>query len=112
MAQARRERWIAFLMILPSILLIGIFVYGFIAWTATVSLSKWDGVEPNYEWAGLVNFRQLFTQEGGVSARRFSYDLWNTLFFTLFFLGICVTLGLLLAILLCLLYTSPSPRDS
>ncbi len=100
MSHARRERWIAFLMLLPSILLITIFVYGFIAWTAAVSFSQWDGVEPDYSWAGLKNFRQLFTAEGGVSARRFTIDLWNTLFFTLLFLIICVAVGLFLAILL------------
>jgi glucose/mannose transport system permease protein len=100
MAHARRERWIAFLMILPSIILIAIFVYGFIGWTTTVSLSRWDGVEPDYTWAGLDNFKQLFTQEGGVSAKRFAIDLWNTLFFTILFLAACVVFGLLLAILL------------
>jgi glucose/mannose transport system permease protein len=95
-----RDRWISFLLILPSIVLIGIFVYGFIAWTGWVSLSKWDGVEPNYAWNGLENYRLLFTKAGGVSAQRFTIDLWNTLFFTLFFLLICVGIGLLLAILL------------
>lgn len=100
MSHSRRERWIAFLMVLPSIILIAIFVYGFIAWTGAVSVSKWDGVQPNYESNGLANYRQLFSREGGVSARRFTIDLWNTLFFTIFFLLICVVLGLLLAILL------------
>jgi glucose/mannose transport system permease protein len=100
MSQARRERWIAFFMILPSIILIAVFVYGFIGWTTTVSLSKWDGVEPNYGWAGLGNFEKLFTEEGGVASKRFTIDLWNTLFFTLLFLVLCVAVGLLLAILL------------
>lgn len=100
MAHARRERWIAFFMILPSIVLIIIFVYGFIAWNATVSLSEWDGVEPNYTWVGLENFRQLFTKDGGVSAKRFAIDLWNTLFFTVAFLLVCTAIGLLFAILL------------
>jgi glucose/mannose transport system permease protein len=100
MSHARRERLIAFLMILPSIILLAIFVYGFIAWTTTVALSQWDGIEPNYAWAGLDNFRQLFTEAGGVTAKRFSTDLWNTLFFTLFFLVLCVVVGLFLAILL------------
>jgi glucose/mannose transport system permease protein len=95
-----RDRWIAFLLILPSIILIGIFVYGFIGWTMRVSLSKWDGVEPDYTWVGLENYRLLFTDAGGISARRFSIDLWNTFFFTIFFLLICVGVGLLLAILL------------
>ncbi len=100
MSHARRERWISFLMLLPSIILIAIFVYGFIGWTATVSTSKWDGVEPDYTWVGLQNFQQLFTEEGGISAKRFKIDLWNTFFFTLFFLLLCVVIGLLLAILL------------
>jgi glucose/mannose transport system permease protein len=93
-SEARRERWLAFLLLLPSIVLIGIFVYGFIAWTTTVSLSKWDTVLPNYALAGLNNFKNLFSQE------RFSIDLWNTLCFTVIFLMICIAFGLLLAILL------------
>jgi len=97
---ARRERWLGFLVVLPSIILIGIFVYGFIGWTSVVSLSQWDGIEPNYAWAGLDNFKQLFTEAGGITAKRFSIDLWNTLFFTVFFLVLCVVVGLLLAILL------------
>jgi glucose/mannose transport system permease protein len=100
MSHAHRERWIAVLLVLPSIILIAIFVYGFIGWTTTVSLSKWDGVEPDYTWVGLENFKQLFTTEGGVSAKRFTIDLWNTLFFTVLFLLACVVGGLLLAILL------------
>lgn len=99
MAQARRERWIAFLMVLPSIILIAVFVYGFIGWTTTVSLSKWDGVTPDYSWAGLENFKRLFAG-GSIAAKRFSIDLWNTLFFTVLFLLGCVVFGLLLAILL------------
>ncbi len=99
MARARRERWIAFLMVLPSMILIAVFVYGFIGWTTTVSLSGWDGVTPDYSWAGLDNFERLFGG-GGVAARRFSIDLWNTLFFTILFLLLCVVFGLLLAILL------------
>jgi glucose/mannose transport system permease protein len=87
-------------MILPSIILIGIFVYGFIVWTTTVSLSQWDGIVPNYSWAGFENYIKLFTEAGGVSAIRFNIDLWNTLFFTVFFLLLCVAFGLFLAILL------------
>jgi glucose/mannose transport system permease protein len=95
-----RDRWIAFLLILPSIILIAIFVYGFIGWTTRVSLSKWDGITPDYTWVGLENYKKLFTEAGGVAAKRFEIDLWNTLFFTFFFLLLCVGIGLLLAILL------------
>ena len=100
MRHISRDRLLSILIISPSVVLIGIFVYGFIAWTGVVSFSKWDGVQPNYESNGLANYRQLFSQEGGVSARRFSIGLWNPLFFIVFFLILCVVLGLLLAILL------------
>jgi glucose/mannose transport system permease protein len=99
MAHARREQWIALLMILPSIILIAIFVYGFIVWTGRVALSQWDSIRPDYTWAGLHNFRQLLTG-ASTSARRFHIDLWNTFFFTILFLAACVGVGLLLAILL------------
>ncbi len=100
-SQTRHERWIAFLMLLPSIILIAIFVYGFIAWTGLVSVSKWDGIAPDYTFVGLANYKALFSKEiGGISAIRFNTGLWNTLFFTIFFLLICVGVGLLLAILL------------
>lgn len=99
MTYARRERWIAFLMVLPSIILIAIFVYGFIGWTARVALSKWDGIRPDYTWVGLENFRKLLIGQG-TTARRFHIDLWNTFFFTLLFMVACVVAGLLLAILL------------
>lgn len=100
MSYMNRERWIAFFMLLPSIILLAIFVYGFIGWTGYVSFSQWDGVEPNYEWAGFENYKQLFTSEGGIAAKRFSIDLWNTFFFTFFFLLLCVVIGLFLAVLL------------
>lgn len=101
MSYARRERWLGLLVLLPSIILLAIFVYGFISWTTRVSLSAWDGVQPDYTFVGLENFRQLFDRAaGGVAARRFTIDLWNTLFFTLMFLLFCVGIGLLLAILL------------
>jgi len=96
---AQRERWIAVLIVLPSILLIAIFVYGFIGWTAAVSFSEWDGIVPDYTWAGFENYNQLFNS-ASVAGRRFTIDLWNTLFFTIFFLLICIAIGLLLAILL------------
>ena len=99
MTHARRERWIAFLMVLPSIILIAIFVYGFIGWTARVALSKWDGIRPDYAWVGFENFRKLLIGQG-TTARRFHIDLWNTFFFTLLFMVACVVAGLLLAILL------------
>lgn len=101
MRRAGRERWLAIAMLLPSLILIAVFVYGFIGWTAAVSLSRWDTVEPDYTWAGGENFQKLFSEDlGGTSAVRFRIDLWNTLLFTVLFLLLCIVFGLLLAILL------------
>ena len=100
-SNTRHERWIAFAMILPSILLLALFVYGFIAWTGLVSVSRWDGIQPDYTFVGLDNYRQLFSRvAGGIAATRFYTGLWNTFFFTIFFLLLCVGFGLLLAVLL------------
>lgn len=101
MAHRSRERLIGFLMVLPTIILIAIFVYGFIGWSGYISFTEWNQVQPDYSWAGLSNYKEIFlTSVGGITARRFHTDIWNTLFFTLFFLGGCVGVGLLLAILL------------
>jgi glucose/mannose transport system permease protein len=80
--------------LLPSIIALAIFVYGFIAWTARVSFSAWVGVVPNFKFTGLSNYISMF------SSQRFQIDLWNTFFFTAFFLIMSVVGGLLLAIFL------------
>jgi glucose/mannose transport system permease protein len=93
-ARALRRHWVPIAMLSPSILLIGIFVYGFIGWSLRVSLSEWQGLIPDYTWAGLSNFADLLND------RRFHIDIRNTVVFTTFFIGGCVGLGLVLAILL------------
>ncbi|MEJ5240524.1 MAG: sugar ABC transporter permease [Anaerolineales bacterium] len=93
----RRLSWdyiFAFLLLLPSILAIAIFVYGFIAWTGWVSLSNWDGLRPDLSWAGFANYAKLFANA------RFQIDIRNTVVFTVLFLGACIIIGLGLAIVL------------
>jgi glucose/mannose transport system permease protein len=98
------DRLTAFLMLLPSLILLAIFVYGFIGRTAWVSLTDWGAnpaqalaLNPQLEFVGLENYRALFTSRFDA---RFRQDLVNTFFFTLFFLAGCIGLGLGLAILL------------
>ena len=81
-------------LITPSIVAVAIFVYGFIAWSVRVSLSEWKGLLPNYDWAGLKNYINLF------SDARFRVDIRNTVIFTVIFVGGSLLLGLALAILL------------
>nr|WP_241242864.1 sugar ABC transporter permease [Paenibacillus whitsoniae] len=79
------------LMILPSFVVIGIFVYGFIAWTGYVSFTDWNTLVKSSNWIGFDNYRFLFQDF------RFQSDLRNTLFFTALFIGLSMMVGLFLA---------------
>ncbi|SES72593.1 glucose/mannose transport system permease protein [Salinibacillus kushneri] len=89
-----KDQWLAIGFLTPSIVLIIIFVYGFISWTGYVSLSNWNTIVPDFSFAGLKNYLFLF------SDFRFQSDLRNMLFFTILFIGAVILLGLCLAILL------------
>lgn len=89
-----KDQWTAIGFLLPSLILIAIFVYGFIAWTGYVSVSNYNSIAPDFSFAGLKNYLFLFKDF------RFQADLRNTLFFTLFFIGFVIILGLGLAILI------------
>ncbi|WP_409993716.1 carbohydrate ABC transporter permease [Saccharococcus caldoxylosilyticus] len=88
------DRWLAAAFLTPSVVLIFIFVYGFIGWTGYVSLSNWNSLVPDLSFAGLKNYIYLFHDF------RFQADLRNTLVFTILFIGVVIVLGQLLAILL------------
>jgi glucose/mannose transport system permease protein len=82
------------LLVAPSVILIAVFVYGFIGETVRASLSRWNSVVPDYTFVGLQNYSRLFGLE------RFQADLINTVHFTVLFLGGCLILGLGAAVLL------------
>jgi glucose/mannose transport system permease protein len=94
-----RDQWIAMLVLLPSVILIAIFVYGFIYQTGYSSLTDWTGVavEQEVNFIGFDNYKTLFT---GLLDVRFRQSIVNTLFFTAFFIAGCLSLGLLFAILI------------
>ncbi|MEX2503192.1 MAG: ABC transporter permease subunit [Trueperaceae bacterium] len=99
-----KDRISAVLMLLPSLILLGIFVYGFIGQTFYVSLTNWGrdatqalAFDPVLQFVGFENYQRLFT---GALEARFRQDLVNLFFFTIFFLAGTLGLGLLLAILL------------
>jgi glucose/mannose transport system permease protein len=85
---------ISIALVTPSILAVGIFVYGFIVWSLRVSVSQWKGLLPDYTWVGFDNYIQLFSDP------RFKIDIRNTLIFTIVFVAGSLILGLLMAILL------------
>ncbi len=88
------ERVVAILLISPSVLAIAIFVYGFIAFTAFASLTRWDRLLPDFTLVGFSNYQKLFANQ------RFQIDLRNTVGFTILFLIACLAIGFLLAFLL------------
>ena len=81
------------LVLAPSFIVVLIFVYGFIAWTAWVSLTR-SRLLPRYELDGFIQYDRLFES-----------PRWDTAFSNLFVFGflfivIAMLLGLILAILL------------
>lgn len=90
----RMENWWGLVWILPSLLAVMLFVYGFIGWTARVSMSAWKGLLPNYTYVGADNYVALNSDP------RFDIDIKNTAIFTLVFVLGCLIIGFLLAVLL------------
>lgn len=91
---SRKDQISGFLLVLPSLIAVGIFVYGFIFWSFRVSLSQWKGLTPDYTFVGLKNFLNLFQDP------RFMIDIRNTVVFTLVFVLGSLAIGLSLAIFL------------
>jgi glucose/mannose transport system permease protein len=99
-----RNKILGFLVLLPSVVLLAIFVYYFIGRTIYASLTDWGqdpsqalALNPIMRFIGLDNYGGLFT---GVIDGRFRQDMVSTVFFTLFFIAGCLLLGLMLAILI------------
>ena len=99
-----RDRLWSLAVLLPSIILIAVFVYGFIGRTVYVSLTDWGNdpaqalaENPIIRWVGFANYQDLFS---GFLQGRFRQELVNTIFFTVFFILGCLGLGLGLALVL------------
>ena len=89
------EKVLSIGLLLPSIAAVAVFVYGFIGWSIRISLSRWQGLQPDYTWVGLKQYVLLFTDNP-----RFIIDIRNTGMFTVLFILGCLALGLGFAILL------------
>ncbi|PMQ01517.1 MAG: sugar ABC transporter permease [Dictyoglomus sp. NZ13-RE01] len=94
MKKVNKEKIVPILFLLPSVILIAIFVYGFIAWTGVVSLVNWNNVFPDYTFVGLKNYIELFGNY------RFQISIKNLFVFTILFITSSLIIGLFLAILL------------
>ncbi|MBT6565757.1 MAG: sugar ABC transporter permease [Candidatus Puniceispirillum sp.] len=87
------ERHIPKMVLAPSFAAILIFVYGFIGWTAWVSLTK-SKLLPKYDIVGLFQYDRLFVSP------RWDTAIDNLFIFGFLFIVISMILGLLLAIML------------
>lgn len=87
------ERQAPKLVLAPSFAAMLLFVYGFIGWTAWVSLTK-SRLLPKYEIEGFGQYARLF------NAPRWDVAIENLAIFGILFIGVSMALGLLLAILL------------
>ena len=77
----------------PSFIAVMVFVYGFIAWTAWVSLTR-SRLMPRYEIDSFIQYERL------AASPRFETAMTNLYIFGTLFILIAMVLGLLLAILL------------
>jgi glucose/mannose transport system permease protein len=98
-----RNRYTAILVLLPSIILLAVFVYGFIGWTGYTSLTDSNALQQlsgkSSNFIGMQNYTKLFTDIQSTSYR-FRIDIINTVFFTIMFIVVCLVTGLGLAVLL------------
>ena len=84
-----------FLLILPSIVILAVFVYGFLGWNIRVSLSSWRGLLPKNDFVGLANYAALTDDP-----RFMQFDVPHIAIFTLVFVVGSLVLGFFMALLL------------
>jgi glucose/mannose transport system permease protein len=83
------------LLILPSLIALAVFVYGFLGWNIRVSLSSWRGLVPAHDFVGLANYTALASD-----ARFTQFDVPNIAIFTLVFVAGSLAIGFVMALLL------------
>jgi glucose/mannose transport system permease protein len=103
MKEQQRNTLLSLLIVLPSIILVGVFIYGFIGNTLYISLTDWGhgsaglALHPEKHFVGLDNYKQIFT---GFVYGRFRQDLVNAVFYSLFLVVGSLFFGFLFAVLL------------
>ncbi|XDZ65483.1 carbohydrate ABC transporter permease [Alphaproteobacteria bacterium LSUCC0684] len=87
------EKQMPKIVLAPSFLVSLVFVYGFIGWTAWVSLTR-SRLLPRYDLYGFIQYERLF------DSLRWDTAINNLFIFGILFISISTVLGLILAILL------------
>jgi glucose/mannose transport system permease protein len=89
-----RDMLLAFLVLLPSIIAVAIFIYSFIGWTFYISTVNWNTSVMDYTFIGIRNWERM------LSSFRFQVDLRNLALYGIGFMVQCVVIGFTLASLL------------
>jgi multiple sugar transport system permease protein len=98
----RREARIGYLFILPSLIILGVFVFWPIIQSVILSLQHWQFGNRPSTWAGLDNYAKMLTDKRVIGAFR------NTLVFSV----VTVPIGLLLSLALALALNQKIPGRS
>jgi len=89
-----RDTALAILVLSPSIIAVAVFIYGFIAWTFSISTVNWNTTVIDYTFVGLQNWERM------LSSIRFQMDLRNLVLYAAGFMLQCIVIGFILASLL------------
>jgi glucose/mannose transport system permease protein len=87
------DYWLPKLVLSPTVAITIVFIYGFIIWTTILSFTK-SRILPQYEFVGFTQYVKLFMNDRWMDA------LGNLAIFGILFIGICMIVGLVFAILL------------
>jgi glucose/mannose transport system permease protein len=87
------DYWLPKLVLSPTVAITIVFIYGFIIWTTILSFTK-SRILPQYEFVGFEQYVKLFLNDRWMGA------LANLAIFGILFIGICMVVGLVFAILL------------
>ncbi|WP_216630952.1 carbohydrate ABC transporter permease [Nocardiopsis coralli] len=93
--RVRSRTWLpGLLLVSPSILLIGVFVYGMIGWNTSLALSDQHAPVQDGSFVGLTNFVELWQES------RWPAAVGNAVVFTVVFVGGALLLGWFLGLML------------
>jgi len=90
----RIQHFMSQLVLAPSVALVAVFLYGFIAWTAAISMTNSKASPKFDQFVGLDQYARLF------ETPRWNVAFSNMFLFGFLFLAVTIGLGLLIAILI------------
>lgn len=91
--KGRLQELVPKIVLSPSLLMMLLFVYGFIVFTIFLSFTD-STLLPSYGWVGLENYAKLFR------LRHWHTAVSNLAIFAVLYVGICLAVGLMLAVFL------------